>query len=139
MKNILIHRVSYSPGYGDMLGGYHESILNKDKEGNWTFTCFDRNAHNEPTVTTTYEVSADSVTQFEEFIINKKILSLEKRPKSQMFAADYSPWSWRIDYETTSFGKAKRKYCDIGEYKIYTERDHKLLNDLKKLFIALHK
>ena len=42
MKEIKINRVSCSPGYGDMLGGYHESTLRKDKDGNWTFVSSDR-------------------------------------------------------------------------------------------------
>lgn len=49
MKEIKIHRISYSPGYGDMLGEYHGSTLKQDKDGNRTFVCSDRNVHNEPT------------------------------------------------------------------------------------------
>lgn len=137
MKEIKLHMVSYSPGYGDMLGEYHGSALRKSKDGNWTYICSDRIVHNEPTVTTTYTVSAEAVAEFEEFIISKKILSLENRPKSDMFATDYSPWSWSIDYETTSFGKIKRKYCNFGEYKRYSGHDYELLNELKKRFTAL--
>ena len=137
MKEIKIHRISYSPGYGDMLGGYHESTLRKDKGGNWTFVCSDRETHDRPTVTTTYAVSAEAVAQFEKFINDNKIVSLENRPKSDMFATDYSPWSWGIDYETTSFGKTKREYCSFGEYKRYSGRDYDLLNELEKRFTAL--
>ena len=138
MKEIKIHRISYSPGYGDMLGGYHGSTLKQDKDGNWTFVCSDRNVHNEPTVTTTYAVSAENVAKFEEFIKINKILSLENRPKSDMFATDYSPWSWSIDYETTSFGKTKREYCSIEEYRRYSDRDHDILKELRKRFESLH-
>ena len=137
MKEIKINRVSYSPGYGDMLGGYHESTLRKDKDGNWTYICCDRETHDRPTVTTVYAVSAEEVAQFEEFIKAKKVLSLEGRPQSNMFMTDYSPWSWSIDYDTTAFGKTKREYCSLGEYKRYSGSDYELLNELEKRFTAI--
>ena len=137
MKEIKIKRVSYSPGYCDMLGEYHESTLREDKNGSWTYVCSDRETHDAPTVTTSYAISADSVAQFEEFIKSNKVLSLEKRPKSDMFATDYSPWHWNVDYETTSFGKTKREYCSFGEYKRYSGRDYELLNELAKRFASL--
>ena len=67
-----------------------------------------------------------------------EILSLENRPKSDMFANDYSPWSWSIDYETTSFGKAKRENCSIEEYRRYSSRDYDMLKELRKRFESLH-
>ena len=137
MKEVKIYRVSYSPGYGDMLGGYHESTLRKDKDGNWTLASVDRETHDRSTVTTTYAVSAEAVARFEKFINDNKVISLEGRPKSDMFATDYSPWGWSIDYETTSFGKTKRDYCSFGEYKRYSARDYELLNELEKRFTDL--
>ena len=137
MKEVKIYRVSYSPGYGDMLGGYHESTLRKDKDGNWTFVSSDRETHDRPTVTTAYAVSDEAVAQFEKFINDNKVISLEGRPKSDLFATDYSPWDWSIDYETTSFGKTKREYCSFGEYKRYSARDYELLNELEKHFTDL--
>ena len=133
----MMHRISYSPGYGDMLGGYHGITLGKDKDGNWTYSCSDRETHNRPTVTTTYAVSDEAFAEFEEFIKTNQVLSLENRPKRDMFATDYSPWSWGIDYETTSFGKTKREYCSFEEYKRYSTRDYDLLNELEKRFTAL--
>lgn len=137
MKEIKINRVSYSPGYGDMLGGYHESILRKDRGGNWTYVCYDRETYDRPTVTTAYAVSAEAVAQFEEFIKDKKVLSLEDRPKSDIFMTDYSPWSWSIDYDTTAFGKTKQVYCGFEEYKRYSGRDYELLKELEKRFTAM--
>jgi len=137
MKEIKIRRISYRPGYGDMLGGYHESTLKKDKEGGWTFACSDRETYDRPTVTTIYAVSDEAVERLEEFISEKRILSLEDRPKSDMFATDYSPWSWSFDYETTSFEKTKREYCSFGEYKRYSGRDYDILNELRERFEAL--
>jgi len=137
MKDIKICRVSYSPGYGDMLGGYHDSSLRKEKNGVWTFVCSDRETHDRPTVTATYAVSAEAVAQFEKFINDNKIISLEGRPKSDMFASDYSPWGWSIDYETASFGKTKREYCSFGEYKRYSGKDYDLINELEERFASL--
>ena len=137
MKEIRIRRISYSPGYGDMLGGYHVITLENDKDGNWIYACSDRETHNEPTITTTYAVSEEALAEFEEFIIKNDILSLENRPKSDIFATDYSPWSWSIDHLTTSFGKTKREYCSFGEYKEYSPSDRELLSKLKERFNAL--
>lgn len=137
MKEIKIHRISFSPGYGDMRGGYHQVTVEKDKDGNWTYVCSDREAHDKPTVTMTYAVSDQALAEFEEFILTNKVLSLENRPKSDIFATDYSPWNWNIDYDTTSFGKTKREYCSFGEYKKYSSRDYDLLNDLEERFTAL--
>ncbi len=137
MKDIKIHSISYSPGYGDMLGGYHESALRKDKSGNWTYVCSDCETHDRPTVITAYSVSDEAVAQLEEFIITKNVLSLENRSKSDLFITDYSPWSWSIDYETTSFGNTKREYCSFGEYKQYSAHDFELLNELEERFLAL--
>lgn len=137
MKEIKIHRISYSPGYGDMLGEYHGSTLRKDKDGSWVYVCSDRETHDRPMVTTTYAVLDEAVAQFEKFISEKKILSLKDRSESNLFATDYSPWSWSIDYEITSFGKIKREYCSIGEYKRYSGRDYENLSELRERFTAL--
>lgn len=137
MKDIKILGVSYSPGYGDMLGGYHESALRKDASGSWTYVCSDREAHDRPTVVTTYAVSDEAVARFEEFLLTKNVLSLENRPKSDLFATDYSPWSWSVAYETSSFGKTKREYCSFDEYKRYSGQDYELLKELEERFTAL--
>ena len=70
-------------------------------------------------------------------LLKKKIISLENRRDSDIFATDYSPWSWYIDYETTSFGKTKTGYCSIKEYKEYSTRDFELLKELRERFSAL--
>ena len=81
-----------------MLGQFHESTLKKDKNGSWVYVCSDRETHEGPVITSVYAVSDEAITQFEAFIAEKKILSLEDRPESDLFATDYSPWCWRIDY-----------------------------------------
>ena len=137
MREIKIRRISYNPGYGDMLGGYHEETLRKDKDGSWTYVCCDREDYRAPTVTTVYGVSPEAVEQFEEFISEKKILSLEDRPKSDIFATDYRPWSWYIDYEEKSFGEIKQGYFSIEQYREYSDKDYELLKDLCERFTAL--
>ncbi len=137
MKEIKIHRISYSPGYSDMLGGYHEVTLRKDNSGSWTYVCRDREDYRAPTVTTVYGVSDEAAEQLEGFIKKKNFFSLKDRPKSDLFVTDYSPWSWSIDYETASFGKTEQEYCHIEEYKRYSGRDYELLNELRERFTAL--
>ena len=137
MKEIKLIKVNFHPGYGDMLGGYHESVLKKDNDGGWICVCSDRETHDDPTVTAVYAVSAEAVAEFEEFIKSENVLSLENRLESDLFANDYSPWSWRIDYDTTSFEKPKRDYCSLEEYRRYSGRDYELLRELKNRFTAM--
>ena len=138
MKEIKIRRIRYSPGCGHMLGEYNNASLEKDSDGKWTYVCRYREHRSAPTVVSTYAVPEEAVSQFAEFIRENRVISLEQRPKSNMFATDYSPWLWSIDYETTSFGKTKRKYCGIGGYKRCSRRDYDLLNTLRERFYALH-
>lgn len=136
MKEIKIRRIVYSPGYCDMLGACHGRTLEKTDAG-WVLVCRDREEHSLPTVVTTCEVSAESVLRFEEFLAKKKVLGLEKRPKSDDFITDYSPWSYGVDYYTKSFGKTVRRHCGISEYKKYSKRDIALLKELNERFAAL--
>ena len=137
MKEIKISRVSFSPGYGDMLGAYHGCELRKEKDGRWICVCRDREAHCEPTVVTVYCVSDEAVARFEEFIKENGIFALENRPESDLFMTDYSPWSWNIDYDTVFSGKTERRYFSLGEYRRYSGRDYELLRELERRFLAL--
>ena len=137
MNKIKINEISYSPGYGDMLGGYHEVILSKDENGGRTCVCRDREDHSSPTVTAVYRVVDEAVERLEAFIAEKDILSLQDRPDSDMFMTDYSPWSWGIDYETAAPGKTERGYCRLEQYKEYSGQDYELLNELSEMFNAL--
>ena len=65
MKKIRLNRISYNPGYCDMLGERHSVSVRCDKSGNWTMSCSDRKVHSEPTTVTTYSVSEESIAQFE--------------------------------------------------------------------------
>ena len=133
---------SYQSQYGFNLSGFDYTVspaeqTKKDDDGNWTYVTSDREAHDQPTVTATYAVSKEAVAELETFISEKKILSLESRPESDLFATDYSPWSWSFDYEKTSFGKTKQEYCRFGEYQRYSDKDYELLNELKERFSAV--
>ena len=90
-----------------------------------------------PTEVRRYSVSEKSVAVFEIFLEKSKVLSLDKHPKSSVFATDYSPWRYSIDYEKTVFGKTKQCDCQITEYRIYSRRDRDLISELRELFMAL--
>ena len=111
MKGFKLLGFSYSPGYSDMRGGSHSVSLVQDKDGVWTMTCRDRESYGSPTSVAVYSVPEGSVGVFEIFLEKSRVLSLEKRPKSTVFATDYSPWSYSADYEKTVFGKTKRYQC----------------------------
>ncbi|MBR6427025.1 MAG: hypothetical protein IKS28_04280 [Clostridia bacterium] len=137
MKNFKLVRVRFSPGYSDMRGACHSACLEKDGTGAWTMEYSDREDHSAPTVVTTYEVPPGAAEDFEKFLNKKRVLSLEKRLKSSLFATDYSPWSYSIDYEKTEFGKAVQRSCSLSEYKLYSKRDLTLLKELRERFEAL--
>ena len=137
MKDFSLHRLSYSPGYGDMLGQYESSTLRKTPDGGWTLACTRREHHDLPKVTATYAVDHRAVAELAAYIVENRILSLEKRPQSNLFVTDYHPWCWYMDYDATTFGKRERKYWRIEEHQLYSTRDYKLLNELRQRFEAL--
>ena len=137
MKDFSLHRLSYSPGYGDMLGQYESSTLQKTPDGGWILACTRRERHDLPKVTATYAVDHRAVAELAAYIVENGILSLEKRPQSNLFVTDYHPWGWYMDYDATIFGKRERKYWRIEEYQRYSTRDYKLLNELRQRFEAL--
>lgn len=136
MKNVKLKRVRYSPGYCDMMGACHGMTLEKNDSG-WVFICRDREEHSMPTVVTVYEAGEEAVLLFEKFLNENKVLSLAKRPASSDFVTDYSPWSYEIDFQKTSFGKTVRKYCSVSEYRKYSKKDIRLLKELNARFTAL--
>ena len=137
MKNIKIGSISYSPGYGDMLGGVHSSSLERDKQGKWICVCRDSNTRCDPTVITVFSVSEEKVEELEDFIAENDFLSLGDRPQSELFLTDYSPWSYRICYEALPPEENKRGYCSIMQFREYTEKDKELLNEMKSRFASL--
>lgn len=137
MKDFSLHRMSFSPGYGDMLGQYHGSTLRKGPDGAWIMVCTDRERHDLPKVTATYAVDHRAVAELAAYIVENGILSLERRPKSNLFVTDYHPWCWSMDYDATAFGKTQRKYWSIEEHQRYSARDYKILNELRGRFEAV--
>ena len=129
--------VRWSPGYSDMLGGCHSTSLKKNADGEWIFTCRDRAEYGEPTVVTVYEVSPEAAAQFETFLKEKNVFSLENRPAGKDFITDYSPWGYSIEYRRTAFGKTERGRCGLTEYKKYSRRDLALIGELRERFAAL--
>ena len=138
MKKIRLRGMSYSPGYCDMLGGRHGVSLRQQESGEWVIVSTEAEDYNAPTVTKTYSVPPEALSKFEDFLNKNKVLSLAKRPKSDLFVTDYSPWSYSFDYETAFFGKVKKGYCSLKEYKKYSKRDRELLKELSKYISGLY-
>lgn len=136
MKKIVLQGCTYSPGYSDMRGAAHSMELEKEETG-WVMICRDREYYSAPTKVAVYRVSVEAVAEFEDFIVKKRILSLENRLKSKVFITDYSPWSFDIDYEKTALGKTDQEFCSIGQNRIYSPLDRRKLEELKERFLAL--
>lgn len=136
MKEIRLRKMSYSPGYSDMLGGYHGSQLKKDENGDWIFVRTDREQHNLPDNVTVYEVTAGAAAELEVFIASARhrISALSRRPKSDLFATDYSPWSCSLEYDTVSFGKPRRAAVGFSEFRRYSGKDRALIRELIQKF-----
>ena len=137
MKGFKLLEFEYSPGYCDMLGAGHRSELKRDGDGNWFVECRDREVHSSPTVVTRYEAAPDAVREFEKFIDKSRVASLSKRPKSDDFVTDYSPWSYYFEYEKTVLGKTVNERCGIYEYRKYSRSDFELIDELTRRFNAL--
>ena len=133
MNDLIINRVEYKPGYGDMLGGYHNYVLEKNDEGNWIMTSTDQEDHNSQRITTCYEVETESVEQFFQFIVDNDVFSLQEREASDLFAYDYSPWYWYIEILSESAENSIR----LEQYKEYSEQDSELLREMAQQFLAL--
>ena len=82
-------------------------------------------------------IRTDAFAEFERFVEEKKILSLESRPKSIAFITDYHRWSFSVCYYRTSFGKEKFTTCRLEQYKKYTKRDFELIDELRSRFLGL--
>lgn len=133
MKDKALREIEFSPGYSDMRGAKHFERLSKNKNGEWTIITSVREYFDAPTVTTTYEVSAEAVAQFEYFLKKAKIISLSKRRDSKEFLTDYSPWSFYIVFEGEYYGDG----YNISQYKKYSKKDYRLLDKLREEFYNL--
>ena len=128
---------SYSPGYSDMMGAYHRDSLEKNDDGKWVFVCSNRECHSDPTAVATYSVSQESASEFEEYIKSVNLIRLSKRPKSNIFATDYSPWSYSVVFDCSEVGGSGYDDYSIGEYKVYSPSDMKLLKEASDRFYSL--
>ena len=90
-----------------------------------------------PVTVTVYAVDPEAAARFEEYLAGSPFPSLAKRPESDLFATDYSPWSWGIDYERRSLCGIRREYCAFDEYKKYSRRDHDAIRELQERLTAL--
>ncbi|MBR5995118.1 MAG: hypothetical protein IK026_00835 [Eubacteriaceae bacterium] len=129
---------SYSPGYSDMAGGYHNEDLHRDENGQWVIISRDRPVFSDPTTIKTYAVTEEAVRDFLSFITEKKFLELQDREESDLFATDYSPWSFTFIFRSTSETDFRPKRYRITEYKEYSKNDRSLIQDTVKQFVAMY-
>ena len=137
MAELKLHSFSYKPGYCDMLGSYHSKGLERGENGEWRFICRDREHHSAPERVTVYAVSAEAAEEFERFLRQKKIRSLENRPDSEDFITDYSPWSYSYALRDPSAPRYEREYHSISQYKKYSKKDYELIGELREAFESL--
>ena len=132
-----LHSFTYSPGYCDMDGGSHHTELTKTENGEWNYITSNRSEHSEPMTVSTYAVSEQKVSEFETFIKESKFTALSKRPKSDVFVTDYSPWHFGIDFVSSASGKRSYERYNITEYKKYSDKDRGLMKEVLDRFHAL--
>ncbi|MBO7612751.1 MAG: hypothetical protein J6S81_02890 [Treponema sp.] len=128
---------SYHPGYSDMDGAYHHEYLKKNEDGTWVIESNDRSEIGEPTIVTTYAVSSDAVAEFETFLKQKRVLTLENRKDSDEFVTDYSAWSISFTFSLEKDGKTEKESHRIEEYKKYYDADRKIIREILDHFKAL--
>ena len=127
----------YYPGYSDMDGGYHGETLKKDENGEWIIECRDKKSIDKPEITTIYSVNEKYEKNFEAFLKDNNVASLTNRGDSDVFATDYSPWSYSVDFTDPSSESGKRINVSFGEYKEYSDEDYKLIKKLGERFEGL--
>lgn len=128
---------SYSPGYSDLEGAYHCDTLERNGEGNWVIICRDCDSIEEPVCVTTCSVSDADALHFEQFIKKRRLASLSKRLKSPVFLTDYSPWSVEMVFDCTESGGSRKVRIRMDQYRIYTRRDLKLLDETTDMFYSI--
>ena len=133
-----LYSFSYRPGYSDMNGAYHSEYLKKNEAGTWIIESNDREEIGEPTIVTTYAVDTAALAEFEAFLKEKKVLSLENRKDSDDFMTDYSAWSISFAFSAEKDGKEEREEHRIAQYKKYYDVDYKIINEIRDRFKALH-
>jgi hypothetical protein len=126
----------YSPGYSDMRGAMHSEELTRNENGGWITVCRDRDSHAEQVVVTVYSVSDAAAEDFTSFLRKSGAASLADRRKDDLFATDYSPWEYEMEFDPPRSGSGRR-YIRICEYRKYSKRDYALIRELNSRFRAI--
>ena len=125
----------YHPGYSDMNGGHHYQTL-AQRDGEWIIECCDQEELGEPEVTTIYSVSEEDVQAFGNFLKEKHVDKLMNREDSDDFVTDYSAWSYSISFVDPT-GESKYIEVRFDQYKEYSDKDYKLIDEIDQKFEAL--
>ena len=128
---------SYSPGYSDMNGAYHNDKLKKNENGEWIIESRNRDSFEEPEKVTTYAVSDEDAASFIAFLKDKEFSSLSERPESGDFWLDHSPWHYYMLYDCSAIGGKKRQVYSFDQYREYTDEDRELMNEADERFAKL--
>ncbi len=130
-------RFTYSPGYGDMRGEFHQETLDRNKDGAWIILSRDRGSINDPVIAATYAVSDEAADAFERFLKENDVISLSERKDSGVFATDYSPWNCDIVLEDESVRFFGYKTYKIQQFREYSGQDTELIKEMKRRFKEL--
>ena len=130
-------RFEFSPGYSDMDGASHSGSLERNEAGEWVFVSRDRESIGEPFIVTTRAVSADAETRFEAFALESGILELADREDSDLFAMDFSPWSYTFVFDGTSGQGGWPVRYSLVQYREYSDADFALLAELDREIEAM--
>jgi hypothetical protein len=125
----------YHPGYSDMNGGHHYETLGK-RDGEWIIECCDQEELGEPEITTIYSVSEEDVQAFGDFLKEKHVDKLMNREDSDDFVTDYSAWSYSISFVDPT-GQSKYIEVRFDQYKEYSDKDYKLIEEIYQRFESL--
>ena len=99
---------------GGMLGGYSESSLSMDKEGNAVLTVRKKETHAEREVTTVYQVDPQALEEIGEMIYRYNLYGASKRPYSKFEV---------LDGETTTLSfRTEKGYFSISGSQVLTGR-----------------
>ena len=128
---------AYSPGYSDMNGASHRTVLSKNDAGEWVVTCRDRDDIEEPVTERVYAVDPAAVEAFSDFVKEKNVLDLVNREEGHEFCEDYSEWGYSFRFDNTAIGGKNHVYFRFGEYRVYSAADRELLKELDARFEEL--
>ena len=132
-----LESLSFSPGYSDMDGGYHCVTLEKNDEGVWVIVHEDRDEVGGPTTLTTYAVDPKDAENFQTWVKDSNILTMETRRDKEDFALDYSPWRYTFVYDDTTVGGSSHEFHSFGQYQFYSDKDYDRIEELHQQLEAL--